>query len=129
VHRIFAKQLLQRRIIALATAYVLALSGLIGGFGAARAAAAASAIPGAVTCHSEIGGRQAPSGGERPGTLCVDSCCIGCLMLMAALPPPPDIAAGEPQLSGRKLTLIASVGFARIQNTGSHQSRGPPNAA
>lgn len=129
MRRRLPEQPLRRRIIALAAAYVIALSGLIGAFGVARTAAAAAAVPGAITCHSEIDSQQEPSGDERHGTLCIDSCCVGCLMLMAALPPPPDIAAGKPQLSGQQLPVLPGADFTRTQETGSHQSRGPPRAA
>jgi hypothetical protein len=127
LHRRFAERSLRRRIVALAAAYVIALSGLIGGFAAARAAAASSA--GAITCHSDVAGQQAPTGDEHGGKLCTDSCCIGCLMLMAALPPPPAKSAGMPQSSGRRLALPAVIAFTSTPQTKSHQSRAPPPGA
>jgi hypothetical protein len=128
VRRSFPRRLLARRIVALATAYALALSGLIGGFATARAAAAAPAGPGVITCHTDSASGLPPAG-ESGGKPCVDDCCIGCLMLLAALPPPPDIAAGRLHSSAQKLALPTGTGFARTQRTRSHQSRGPPQSA
>lgn len=128
MHKRFAKRPIVRRIVALAAAYAIALSSLIGSFGAARAAAALSA-PGTVICHSAIAGQQAPAGDEHNGALCDGACCIGCLMLVAALPPPPAIAVGERQSSGRALPLLAVTDFSHAPQTRSHQSRAPPIAA
>jgi hypothetical protein len=128
VHKGFAKRPLLRRIVALAAAYAITLSSLIGSFGAARAAAAFAA-PGIVICHSAIVGQQAPAGDEHSGALCDSSCCIGCLMLVAALPPPPAIAAGVSQSSGRALPFLAVADFSHTPQTRSHQSRAPPIAA
>jgi hypothetical protein len=128
VHKTFAKGRLRRRIVALAAAYALALSGLIGGLATARAAAVAPAVGGAITCHTDSAGGSPPAG-ESGGKPCVDACCIGCLMLLAALPPPPDVAAGRLQSSAHKLVLPAGTSVARTQRSRSHQSRGPPYAA
>ena len=125
----FAKRPLRQRIVALVLAYLVALSGVIGTFGAAHAAAAASIDPGFITCHGETSGRQTPAGDKQNGALCDGSCCIGCLMLVAALPPPPAIALGAPQSSGRTLPLLAVTDFAHTPQTRSHQSRAPPIAA
>jgi hypothetical protein len=128
VHKTFAKWQWRRRIVALAAAYALALSALIGTFGAAREAAAAPTIPGLITCHTDAAGAPPPDGGTN-GKLCTDSCCIGCLMLMADLPPPPAVAAGHPQSSLRKLALPPAFSFTGTRQARSHQSRGPPYAA
>lgn len=128
MHKTFAKWQWRRRIVALAAAYALALSALIGTFGAAREAAAAPAIPGLVTCHTDATGAPSPDGGTN-GKLCADSCCIGCLMLMANLPPPPAVAAGYPQSSQRALALPAALSFTPTRQARSHQSRAPPRAA
>lgn len=128
MYKNFAKWQLQRRIVALVAAYALALSALIGTFAAAREAAATPAVPGLITCHTDATGAPSPAG-DTDGRLCADSCCIGCLMLMADLPPPPDVVVGEPQSTGQKLALPAAVGFTRTQKTKSHRSRGPPRAA
>jgi hypothetical protein len=128
VRKSFARRPLVRRIVALAAAYAIALSGLIGSFATARAAAAAPAVPGAITCHTDSAGGLPPAG-ESGGKPCVDDCCVGCLILLAALPPLPDIAVGHPQSVAQKLALLADAGFARTQRTRSHQSRGPPQSA
>jgi len=127
VHKTFAKWQWRRRIVALAAAYALALSALIGTFGAAREAAA-PAIPGLIICHTDAAGAPPPDGGTN-GKLCTDSCCIGCLMLMADLPPPPAVATGRPQSSVRALAPPPVFSFTRTRQARSHQSRGPPHAA
>jgi hypothetical protein len=124
----FTKRQLRQRIVALVLAYAVALSGLIGGLGAARATVAASAGTGLVTCHSETAGQQTPGGDKQSGAICDGSCCIGCLLLVAALPPPPAIAVAVVQSTGRALPLLAVGGFTLIPQTRSHQSRGPPIA-
>src|SRR5580693_116797 len=82
VYKHFAKRSLRRRILALAVAYAIALSGIITGFGAGRALAAATNSPAAVTCHSEIAADSTPAGNQDDGRPCANSCCTGCLMLM-----------------------------------------------
>lgn len=125
----FAGWRLRRRLVALTVAYALALTGILASFGAARTAAVASAIPGAVTCHSEGAGQQAPGQDRQNGTPCDASCCIGCLALVAALPPPPAIVAGGPQPTPQKLLHAAAHAFADGPQTRSHQSRAPPHRA
>ena len=75
---------MRRRIVALAAAYAIVLSGLIASFGAARAAAEAAAQPGEILCHSVAASQPAPSTDDSNGKVCVDACCVGCLALMAA---------------------------------------------
>lgn len=128
VHKTFGSGNWKRRIVALLAAYALVLSALIATFGSAREAAASPAIPGLITCHTDTAGTPSPAG-DTNGKLCADSCCIGCLMLMADLPPPPDVAVGRPQSSGQRLTLPAAIDFAWTQQIGSHRSRGPPRGA
>jgi hypothetical protein len=128
VYKFFAKWPLRRRIVALAAAYAIALSGIIANFGAGRAAAAEFSLPGAVTCHTDVAGDPTPTGGQDHGKACADSCCIGCLMLMAALPPPPTKAIGAPQSSGQILPMRAVTGSVFSQQTKTHQSRAPPFA-
>jgi hypothetical protein len=120
-----AKQPLRRRIIALLAAYAIALSGLIGGFGAAAAAAA----PGTVICHAGADGLPSPGSNDGTGKFCAGSCCIGCLMLIAALPPPPTNAAGAPQSPGQRLAPPAHAAFDPAAQTTSHRSRAPPRSA
>lgn len=132
MHRRFAKRRvtkwpLGRRLIALAAAYAIALSSLIVSFGVARAAIP---VPGTITCHSEAGGTTTqPPNGERDGKVCDTSCCIGCLMLVAAVPPPPAKVTETPRSSGRPLALTAVVAYGPAAHTASHQSRAPPRAA
>jgi len=126
VHKYFAKWPLRRRILALAAAYAIALSGIIASFGAGRALAAAPNAPATVTCHTEIAGEPSPAGGQDDGKACANSCCTGCLMMMAALPPPSAKAVGTPQSPGQILPLPATASFPSGPQTKSHQSRAPP---
>lgn len=129
VHRTLAERPLLRRLVALAVAYVIALSGVIACFGDARAAAADASGLDAVICHSAIAGQRTPASDKHNGGSCDGSCCIGCLMLAAALPPPPAIDAGVAQSSGRALPLLTVTDFHHTPQTRSHQSRAPPIAA
>jgi hypothetical protein len=126
VHKYFTKCPLRRRIVALAAAYAIALSGIIANFGAGHAAAAESSTPGTVTCHTEIVGDPSPTDDQDNGKACADSCCIGCLMLTAALPPPPAKAAARPQSPGQILPLPAVAGVVSAPQSKSNQSRAPP---
>jgi hypothetical protein len=128
VHKYFAKWPLRRRVVALAAAYAIALSGIIANFGAGHAAAAESGTPapGIVTCHTEIAGDPSPTDDQDNGKACADSCCIGCLMLTAALPPPSAKAAARPQSPGQILPLPAVAGFVSAPQSKSNQSRAPP---
>src|ERR1700720_80771 len=89
VRKYFARRPLRRRIVALAAAYAIALASLIASFGAASAAAEAAAVPSGLICHTLVAGDEAPTSGDTNTKHCIDSCCIGCLMLMAAVPAPP----------------------------------------
>jgi len=128
VHHYFATQSFRRRVIALATALAIALSGLIAGFGTAHAAANLAAQPDAVICHG-AGAEQsapAPSPDDTNSTTCIGSCCIGCLMLTAALPAPPVRIIGALQSAGRLLQPPAIIALAARPDTTSHRSRAPP---
>jgi hypothetical protein len=129
VYKHFAKWPLRRRVLALVAAYAIALSGIVASFGAGRAFAAVPDLPAAVTCHTEIAGDPAPTGSEADGKDCANSCCTGCLMLMAALPPPPAKAVGEPQSAGQILPMRAVAGATVGARTKSHRSRAPPQTA
>jgi hypothetical protein len=129
VHKYFAKWSLRRRILALAAAYAIALSGIIANFSGAGIAAAESSGSGAVTCHTEVAGDPASTGSQDTGKTCTDTCCTGCLMLTAALPPPPAKAVGVPQSPGQILPMQAVAGLAFCPQTKSHQSRAPPLGA
>jgi len=129
VRKNLARHPLRRRIIALAAAYAIALASLIASIGAMRAAADAAAQPGGILCHSAAAGEPAPAPDEGNGKICVGSCCIGCLMLTMALPPPPGTAVAALQASSRD---IAPLTLRRLPTTTVHSSarpRGPPPAA
>ncbi len=128
VNRFFRKRLLQKRIIALAAAYAIALSGLIASFGGAQMAAAAAAQPG-IICHTDFAGQTAPSPDGSNGKVCIDDCCVGCLMHMAALPPPPATAVALPQSAGERIAPLAVAVFVAGPETKSHRSRAPPLTA
>jgi hypothetical protein len=127
VGTIFAKRPLRRRIIAFAAAYAIALASLIASFGAARAAAEAINQPDGVICHSSTE-RPAPVPDESSGKICVDSCCIGCLTIVAAVPPPVVTAVAPHSLSQRPALLTR---FVLVVGTdfNAHRSRGPPSAS
>jgi hypothetical protein len=131
VRKVFGERRLGRRIIALVAAYAIALSSLLASFTAARAAGEAAAAPGGVICHTLVIGQQAPSpsGDRTNGKLCVDNCCVGCLMLMAAVPPPPVKVAGAPQSAGKLLQPPPIAVLAVRPETKSHRSRAPPLTA
>ena len=127
MRKYFARRPLRRRIVALAAAYAIALSSLIASFGAASAAAAAAA-PNGIICHTHVTGDETPASGDTNSNHCVGNCCVGCLMLMAAVPPPAKIVLAP---------LSASQSIAPPQNavlvggldTKDHRSRAPPLAA
>ena len=125
-NRRFASWPLGRRLIALVAAYTIALSSLIVSYEVARAAIP---DPGTITCHSEAGGTTAPADGEHDGMLCDASCCIGCLMLIVAVPPPPAAVAEAPRSFGRPMALAAAITLGAVAHTTSHQSRAPPQLA
>jgi len=129
VRKHFAKRPLRRRIVALAAAYAIALSSLIASFASASAAAEAATAPDGIIiiCHTVVVGDETPSPADQTNSKhCVDNCCIGCLMLMAAVPAPPAKITGAP--------LSASQSIAPPQNnvlvgglqTKDHRSRAPP---
>jgi hypothetical protein len=128
VRKNFIRRPLQQRIVALVAAYAIALSSLIASFGAARAAAVVAADPGGVICHT-LRGAPTPSGHEDNGKTCADNCCVGCLMLMAAMPPAPVSAAAAPQLAKQTFAPLATEVFAGGPAAKSHRSRAPPLTA
>ena len=127
MYEFFRKRLLQKRLIAFAAAYAIALSGLIASFGGAQmAAAAAGAQPDFVICHSDGGGDAAPDGGQTGGKTCLSDCCTGCLIFSAALPQPPATASTIPQSAGERIAPAAAVVFVASPRARSYQSRAPP---
>ena len=125
---IFAKRPLQRRITVLAAAYAIALASLIANFVAARAAAEAINQPDGVICHGSGAERPAPVPDENSGKICVDSCCIGCLSIGAAVPSRVVTAAVPHSLSQRPPLLRRFV-LAAGTDFNAHRSRGPPSAS
>jgi hypothetical protein len=129
VHKFFRKRLLQRRLIALAAAYAIALSGLIANFGGAQMAAAAAAQPGGIICHTDFAGNPAPSPDGGTSKTCLDDCCTGCVMHSAALPEPPATTGAPPASASERIALPAFAIFVARPATGSHRSRAPPLSA
>ena len=97
----FAEQPLRQRVIAVAAAYAIALSSLIVSFGAAQAAAEAANQRKAVLCHSGAAEHPAPLSDQSNGRVCIESCCVGCLVITEAVPPPALPVAVPRSLSQR----------------------------
>lgn len=128
MHKRPRRQSWQRRIIALAATYVIALSSLLASFGAARAAAETTANPFSVICHHDLAGQSTPAD-DSNGNTCIDCCCVGCLMPMAALPPPPEIAAPVVVAVPYRFVARALAPLAGTRTARSHRSRAPPFGA
>ena len=128
MRKYFARRPLRRRIVALAAAYAIALSSLVASFGAASAAAAAAA-PNGIICHTVVAGDEAPSSGDTNAKHCIDNCCIGCLMLMAAMPSPPAKMTGAPLSASQSIAPPQNVVLVGGLQTKDHRSRAPPLAA
>jgi hypothetical protein len=126
VHGFFRKRLLQKRVVALAAAYAIALAGLLANFGGAQMATAATAQSGGVICHTDLAGNPAPSPDGGTGNTCIDDCCTGCLMLVAALPPPPIAAITLTVSAGERIAPSAVAAFVAGSQSKSHRSRAPP---
>jgi hypothetical protein len=128
VRKYFARRPLRRRIVALAAAYAIALSSLIASFGAASAAAAAAA-PNGIICHTLVAGDEAPSSSDTNTKHCIDNCCIGCLMLIAAVAPPPAKIIGAPLSASHTIAPPQNIVLVGGIETKDHRSRAPPLAA
>jgi hypothetical protein len=126
VRNLFTEQTLRRRFVALVAAYAIALSGLLANFTAARAAIDTANSPTGIICHTLQIDQQAPAHDEGGDQACAANCCIGCLMLSAALPPPPATVIGTPQAAGVLLSLPAADAIVAGFETKSHRSRAPP---
>jgi hypothetical protein len=129
VHGYFARRALRRRMIALAAAYALALGALFASWAVSNTAALSAAGLAAVICHNDGAGEPAPGQNHDSDTVCVDSCCVGCVLLMATLPPPPVKAIGVPQSAARPLPPTPARAVSAGSSTRSHQSRAPPQTA
>jgi hypothetical protein len=128
VRKFFHERTLRRRAVALVAAYAIALASLLASFTAARAAADVNNTLG-VICHTLDAGQTNPVGGQDNGKACAENCCIGCLMLTAALPPPPLKITGAPQTASRPLSPPAIAALTGNTFTKSHRSRAPPLTA
>jgi hypothetical protein len=131
VRKYFARRPLRRRIVALAAAYAIALSSLIATFASARAAAEAAAAPdGVIICHTVVAGSETPSPADQTNSKhCVDNCCVGCLMLMAAVPPPPAKIVRAPLSASQSIAPPQNIVLVGGLQTKDHRSRAPPLAA
>jgi hypothetical protein len=129
VRNLFTERSLQRRFVALVAAYAIALSGLLANFTAARAAIETANAPTAIICHTLQTDQQTPGNDQGSDQVCAANCCTGCLMLMAALPPPPATVIGAPQAIGVLPSLPAADAVAAVSETKSHRSRAPPLTA
>jgi hypothetical protein len=129
VRKYFARRPLRRRIVALAAAYAIALASLIASFGAASAAADAAAAPNGIICHTLVSADQAPASSDTNSKHCVDNCCIGCLMLTAAVPPPPAKITRAPLSASQAVAPPQSIVLVGGLKTKDHRSRAPPLAA
>lgn len=125
MHRRINRHSLRRRIIALAAAYAIALSGLIASFGGAYAAANATGNPLATVCHHTPAGEPSPLGDQDNNRACLD-CCIGCLMPMAALPPPPANAAPLLGIVSHRVAPATMTALAGTRAVDIYHSRAPP---
>jgi hypothetical protein len=121
----FAKQPLQQRVVALATACAIVLSGLMTGVAAAQAAAEAINQPDGVICHGNDPGRPVPVPEENSDKICVASCCIGCLS-MAAVVPPRVMTPAVPHSLSQRPALFSRFVLAAGTDFNAHRSRGPP---
>jgi hypothetical protein len=130
VRKYFARRPLRRRIVALAAAYAIALSSLIATFASARAAAEAAAAPdGVIICHTVVAGSETPSPADQTNSKhCVDNCCVGCLMLMAAVPPPPAKIVRAPLSASQSIAPPQNIVLVGGLQTKDHRSRAPPLA-
>jgi len=118
----------RRRVIALAAAYVIALTGWVSSLAAARAAAEMVAHPLGILCHGEAAEGPAFPADQDNNRLCVDCCCVGCLMPLAALPPPPAVAVPSPTAVSQRVALLAPIVLSPASKAKSHRSRAPPSA-
>jgi hypothetical protein len=119
---------LRRRVIALAAAYVIALSSVIASFVAAQAAAETAAQPDVVICHSSLGEQPARGSQDGNGNLCIKSC-VGCITSLAMAIPPTVSADRIPQSAFKRLDLPARVVRIAGAKFNAHRSRGPPPAS
>jgi hypothetical protein len=121
----FAKRPLRRRLMALAAAYLIALSSLIASFGAAAAAEVAGNTS-AIICHADGGGLSSSTRDQTNGKIRADCCNAGCPVLMTALPPPPASAMALALSTCAIAHYRATVAIVAAFDVNSHRSRAPP---
>lgn len=114
---------LRQRIIALAAAYVVALSSLVANFSAAGAEFTADA--GGVLCQHVAAGEPAPATGQSNSKICAERCCTGCLMPLAALPQPVAARAAL-RTASVPLEPVMLAALSGPQTAKSHRARAPP---
>jgi hypothetical protein len=127
VRMTFAKRPLRQRVVALVAAYAIALSGLMTSLAGAQAAAEAIKPSEGILCHSSAAEQPAPRSDDHNGKVCVELCCVGCLVMAAAVPPQ-TLAVEVPHSLTQQIvppTRFILVGGAEFK---SHRSRGPPPA-
>jgi hypothetical protein len=123
------RQPFRRRIIAFAAAYAVALASLISSFSSASVAAEAAAQLNGILCHTDFSGQRAPSTDDTNNRICADCCCVGCLTLMAALPPPSLTAVATLKSSSERVAPLKNLVVANGVDNTAHRSRAPPLAA
>jgi hypothetical protein len=126
VRKRFDRSPLLRSVVAIVAAYAIALSTLIVSFGVARAAVADATSGQIVICERAQLGNPAPGGDH--GDL-GNSCCTGCLILLAAVPPPPTASVAVERSAGRPLAPASIIDIRSEPQTRTHQSRAPPRSA
>jgi DUF2946 family protein len=120
---------LWQRVVALTAAYAVALATLVASYGAARAAGAVAAQAGAVICHTVVADDSTPAPASDQTDHCADNCCIGCMTLLTALPPPPAKVIGAPVSASQTLLPPQVIVLIGGQKTKDYRSRAPPLAA
>jgi len=130
MRKVYRERRLGRRIVALVAAYAIALSSLLASYAAAQAAGGTAGAPAGIICHTLLADQApSPTGDQTNGDHCANDCCVGCLVLMAALPPPPVTVAGALRSAGRPLRPQAIAAATAGHETKSHRSRAPPLTA
>jgi hypothetical protein len=121
----FAKRPLRQRVVALAAAYAIALSGLMTSLAGAQAAQAkATAQPEVIICHSSLADQSVPATPDSNNNLCAKSC-VGCITSLA-MAIAPTISAVRPSQSVIKRLDLPTRVIQIASAINAHRSRGPP---
>lgn len=121
------RQPFRQRIIAFAAA--LRDRARKSGFSAASVAAVAAAQLNGILCHTDVSGQRSPSTDDTNNKICADCCCVGCLTLMAVLPPPSLTAVATLKSSSGRVAPLKNLVVANGVDNTAHRSRAPPLAA